>query len=122
MKILIDQVGDSKVAIVESADILIGNAQDALDLMATVKYTDDCYKILIPKSNITESFFELSTRLAGEILQKYTNYQVRLAIVGDFDEYDSKSLHAFIIECNRGKQVFFLPDVQTALDKLHSVA
>jgi hypothetical protein len=89
MKISIDQKGDSRVAIVESSDIVIGDVQGALDLMASVKYTYGCDKILINKSNITEDFFELRTRLAGEILQKYTNYNVKLAIVGDFDGYSS---------------------------------
>lgn len=121
MKIILDQKGASKVAIVESPDILIRDVQDSLDLMASVQYSHDCYKIMIRKSNLTEDFFELKTRLAGEILQKYVNYQVKLAIVGDFDVYDSKSLKDFIYECNNGKQVFFLRDEQNALQALHQL-
>ena len=64
--------------------------------------------MIIDKSNITEEFFDLKTKLAGEILQKYVNYQVKLAIVGDFDGYSSKSLKDFIYECNNGKHVFFV--------------
>jgi hypothetical protein len=120
MQISIDQKGNSKVAIIESSDIVISGVQEALDLMATVSYTDDCNKILINKSNITEEFFDLKTRLAGEILQKYTNYHVKIAIVGDFEGYDSKSLKDFIYECNKGKQVFFQKDKQAALDALHN--
>ncbi|MBO9598866.1 MAG: DUF4180 domain-containing protein [Cohnella sp.] len=119
MNILVDQQGSSKVAIIESGEIVIGSVQDALDLMATVRYAEDCSKILIEKACVTEPFFELRTKLAGEILQKYTNYHVKLAIVGDFDGYDSKSLRDFIRECNGGKQFFFLPDRQSALDALH---
>lgn len=29
--------------------------------------------------------------IAGEILQKLTNYSVKLAIIGNFDKYKSKS-------------------------------
>jgi len=122
MHISIDQKGNSKVAIIESSDIVISDVQGALDLMATINYTDDCYKLLINKSNITEDFFDLKTRLAGEILQKYTNYHVKIAIVGDFEGYESKSLKDFIYECNNGKQVFFLKDKQAALDALHNVS
>ncbi|PWK09603.1 DUF4180 domain-containing protein [Tumebacillus permanentifrigoris] len=122
MQVLIDQMGTSKVAIVESSDIVISDVQGALDLMASVRYTYGCEKILLNKSNLAEDFFELKTRLAGEILQKYTNYKVRLAVVGDFDEYDSKSLQDFIYESNKGKQVFFLKDKQAALHALHSIA
>ncbi|HBU83690.1 MULTISPECIES: DUF4180 domain-containing protein, partial [Paenibacillus] len=71
MNITIDQQGSSKVAIIESSDIIINNVQDALDLMASVNYTDDAHKILINKSNLNEDFFELKTKLAGDILQKF---------------------------------------------------
>jgi hypothetical protein len=121
MQVSIDQKGKSKVAIIESSEIEISDVQGALDLMASVKYTDGCDKIMIKKSNITEDFFELRTRLAGEILQKYSNYNVKIAIVGDFDGYNSKSLKDFIYECNKGMQVFFLKDKQAALHALHSV-
>lgn len=120
MQIQINQQGDSKVAVVTSSEIVINDVQDALDLMASLQY-EDCYKILLHKSNITESFFDLSTRLAGEILQKYTNYHVKLAIVGNYETYGSKSLKDFIYESNHGKQVFFLPDESSALQALHSV-
>ncbi|TMV49083.1 DUF4180 domain-containing protein [Paenibacillus mesophilus] len=122
MKVTVDQKGESKVAVIESSDIVIRDVQEALDLMASVKYNDDCHKILIHKSNLTEDFFELKTRLAGEILQKYTNYHVKIAIVGDFDGYDSKSLKDFIYECNKGKQVFFLKEKEDALRALHGVS
>jgi hypothetical protein len=121
MQVSIDQKGKSKIAIIESLDIEISDVQGALDLMASIRYTDDCDKIMFNKSNITEDFFDLRTGLAGEILQKYTNYQVKIAIVGDFDGYNSKSLKDFIYECNKGKQVFFFKDKQAALDALHSV-
>ncbi|MBP3966940.1 DUF4180 domain-containing protein [Paenibacillus lignilyticus] len=121
MNITVHQQGNSKVAIIESSDILIEDVQSALDLMATVRYNEDCDKILVSKSNVTEAFFDLKTRIAGDILQKFTNYQLKLAIVGDYEGYDSKSLKDFIYESNHGKQVFFLKDQQAALDALHGV-
>lgn len=122
MNITIDEQGNSKVSIIESDEIIINNVQDALDLMASVRYTDDADKLIIDKSNITEEFFELKTKLAGDILQKYVNYQVKLAIVGDFDVYDSKSLRDFIYECNNGKHFFFLKTKEEALQKLHNIS
>lgn len=122
MNTTVNQKGESQVAIVESTDILISNAQDALDLMASVRYLSGCDKFIINQWNVTEDFFELKTKLAGDVLQKYTNYQMKMAIVGDFDQYDSKSLRDFIYECNHGKQFFFVKDEQAALDALHGVA
>ncbi|RKP51613.1 DUF4180 domain-containing protein [Cohnella endophytica] len=121
MNIAVDQRGQSKVAVIESPDIVIGDVQEALDLMATVNYAEGCHKILLNKANLAEDFFDLRTGLAGEILQKYTNYRVIIAIVGDFSGYGSKSLKDFIYECNQGKQVFFLPDNATALQALHGL-
>ncbi|MEW9699513.1 DUF4180 domain-containing protein [Paenibacillus sp. SI8] len=121
MEIRIDQEGSSKVALIDSSEVLISDVQEALDLMSSVRYNEQCDKVIIHKANITEAFFDLSTRLAGEILQKYTNYQLKIAIVGDFDVYASKSLKDFIYECNKGKQVFFLKDEQAALQALHAV-
>ncbi|OPA79209.1 cytoplasmic protein [Paenibacillus selenitireducens] len=122
MEVRVDQQGSSRVAVISSPDILIKDVQDALDLMSTLQYTDNCYKFVIYKSNITEDFFDLSTRLAGEILQKYINYQVKIAIVGDFKGYTSKSLKDFIYECNQGKDVFFVENEQAALEALHRSA
>lgn len=121
MDITIDQKHDSKVAIIESSQILIRTVQDALDLMAAIRYNHECNKMMIYQSSLTEDFFELRTRLAGEILQKFVNYDVKLAIVGNFDGYNSKSLKDFIYECNKGKQVFFFEEKQDALQALHSL-
>lgn len=119
MNVRIDKKGSSEVAVVESGEVLVAEVQDALDLMATVQYQTGCFKILLRKANVSETFFDLSTRLAGEILQKYANYGVKLAITGDFSGYASKSLRDFIYESNRGKQFFFLPDEAGALEALH---
>lgn len=121
MNVQISEIESSKVAIIESSDILINNTQDALDLMATVNHLYGCNKMVINKSSITESFFDLKTGIAGDILQKYTNYNMKIAIVGNFEIYNSKSLKDFIFESNKGRQVFFLPEEKEAIDRLHSV-
>jgi hypothetical protein len=121
MQIQVDQQGDSSVAIIRSDEVIIKELQDALDLMATVRYEVDCHKLLLHKSTLTEDFFELKTKLAGEILQKYVNYGVKLAIVGDYSGYNSKSLRDFIYESNQGKQFFFVSSEQEALEALHAV-
>ncbi|MDD2621127.1 MAG: DUF4180 domain-containing protein [Syntrophomonadaceae bacterium] len=121
MNIRISEKDRSKVAIIESSDVLINNVHDALDLMATISHMYDCNKMVVSKTSITESFFDLKTGLAGEILQKYTNYNMKIAIVGNFEMYNSKSLKDFIFESNKGRQVFFLPEEETAIDRLHNV-
>ena len=84
----------------------IGSVQDALDLIGEFfgQYYDG---IIIHEHSISPRFFELKTRLAGDILQKFSNYRLRLAIVGDWSKYTSHSLAAFIVESNRGRMVNF---------------
>ncbi len=64
--------------------------------------------MIISKSLICEKFFDLSTKMAGEILQKFIDYKKRIAIIGDFFIYTSKSLKGFMYECNKGKDILFL--------------
>jgi hypothetical protein len=74
------EAGGENIAVVSSSEILIEDVQTALDLMATVYYAG-CDRIVINKSLISESFFDLKTRLAGEILQKFINYRVKVDFV-----------------------------------------
>ena len=120
MKLRIDEKGNSKIAIISSDELIIRDTQDALDLMVTAQY-NGCNKLVLYKENIIDDFFDLKTGIAGEILQKYVNYNVKVAIVGEFYSYQSKSLNDFIYECNNGRQIFFTNSVQEAVDKLHSL-
>jgi hypothetical protein len=76
--------------------------------------------IIIDKKNIIPDFFTLSTGIAGEILQKFTNYDCQLAIVGDFSKYPSKSLKDFIYESNKTGKISFVASLDEALKKLTS--
>ena len=117
MKITKIKENDVEIAVVNSSEIVITDVQSALDFMATVNYEVGCHRIILNKSAICEDFFNLKTRLAGEILQKFINYQIKIAIVGDFSVYTSKSLKDFIYESNKGKNIFFLSNEKQAVEK-----
>lgn len=121
MLITIARNNDTKIAIIHSDNILLSDLQSALDLIATIKYENDCDHIAINKEAISESFFELKTGLAGEILQKFINYKVKFAIIGDFSTYTSRALKSFIYESNTGKDIFFVSSDTEAIEKLASV-
>lgn len=113
----IKTIRNQNIAIIDTGT-KITNTQDALDLLASANYHADCIGVVIYKESLEESFFDLKTGLAGEILQKFTNYKMKLAIVGDYSSYSSKSLKDFIYECNKGKFVYFKSDVDSALSAL----
>jgi hypothetical protein len=118
MEINIIKENNVDIAVVKTNEILITDAQSALDFMATVRYETDCDRIIVNKSAICEDFFHLKTKIAGEILQKFINYHMKMAIIGDFSIYTSKSLKDFIYESNKGRDIFFLPDEKQAVERL----
>ena len=118
MKKRIVQDNGINIAVVYSSELIIKDTQSALDLIAAIDYDDDCHRVAINKEAITEDFFKLSTGIAGEILQKFATYSKKIAIIGDFSGYTSKSLKDFIYECNQGSFVYFAADEQTAIMKL----
>lgn len=108
------------IALVQSDEPILIDVQSSLDFIATVKYETGCNRIALNKAAITEDFFKLSTCLAGEILQKFINYHMKFAIIGDFSYYTSKPLKDFMHESNHGKDVFFVSTEEAAIEKLAS--
>lgn len=107
-----------EVAVVESKDIILQDVQSALDLMATISYEVGCNRFIINKEAVVEDFFKLSTGIAGDILQKFSNYQMKFAIYGDFSIYTSKALKDFIYESNKGNSIYFISTQEEGIDKL----
>lgn len=86
------------------------------DLIGAAMY-DRVDLLVIPIERVDPAFFDLSSGIAGELLQRATNYRVRLAIVGDVTPWtaESASLRAFVEETQRGGHLWFAVD-DTALD------
>ena len=106
------------IAVVSGDEMVIVDTQSALDLVMTVKYEIGTERIVIDKDVICEDFFILSTGMAGEILQKFMNYHVKVAVYGDYSHYTSKPLKDFIYESNHGKDFFFVSTEEEAVQKL----
>lgn len=109
-----------KIAEADSApsEIIISDVQTALDFAMTLDNQHQTSRIILRKEAIAEDFFDLRSGIAGAILQKYMNYQIRLAIVGDFSQYASKALKDFIYESNQGNSFFFVATVAEAVRML----
>jgi len=110
-------INNKTIAELTDKNFIINEVQDALDLMADLG-SQGYDRMIICERNLAKDFFDLKTGLVGEILQKFSNYKVKLAIVGDFSKYTSKSLRDSIRESNRGKMIFFAEDLQSALLRL----
>lgn len=117
MQIITHDSSNHKIAEVTAAEVIVQSPDDALQLMVDLYY-QDFNKIIIHENNITPAFFDLKTGIAGEVLQKFSNYKMQLVIVGSFTKYPGQSIKDFIYESNKGRQVNFLGSVSEAVEKL----
>lgn len=109
---------NSKIAEFLPGSEIIAEPGDILDIMVEAGY-NNCNGIIINEKTFHPDFFDLQSGMAGEILQKFSNYRMRLAIVGDFSELKSKSLRDFIRESNKGRAICFVESTEEALSRLN---
>lgn len=100
-----------KYAEILSNEEILSSLDDALDLIGNISY-QGFDKLIIHEKNIIPGFFDLNTKLAGEILQKFVQYQLPICIIGEFSKYNSESLRDFIKESNKGKHVHFYENLE----------
>lgn len=109
--------GNETVAELTNDSFIITSADDVPGILGEIGM-NNCNRIIIHERNFHKNFFILSTKVAGDILQKFSNYRVRLAVVCDFSKFSSKSLNDFIHESNKGNLVFFTDNAESAYVKL----
>lgn len=110
-----------KVVRIEDESIMISDERSFLDLFMTIAYETGKNRFIISKNHLAEDFFDLSSKIAGNILQKLINYKMKLAIIGCFSNYKSKALNAFIYECNQGNDIFFVESEAEAVNRLGNI-
>jgi hypothetical protein len=109
---------NSKVAEVLPGSVNISSSEEILDLLVEAGY-EDSIALILHSESLHEDFFDLKTGLAGEILQKFSNYRMKLSVIGDFSGFMSRSLQDFIRESNRTGIITFVGSLDEALLKLN---
>lgn len=109
------------IAVVSSDETVIVDTQSALDLAMSVKYETGAERMALDKCAICGDFFILSTGMAGEILQKFINYHMKMAVYGDYSHYTSRPLKDFIYESNCGRDFFFVSAKEEAIQRLAEI-
>lgn len=96
------------------------NDRDAVDAIAEAHYAHEADTVVVPVELLPAEFFQLSSGLAGAIVQKFVNYRMGLIVLGDVSAHEaaSTSFRDWVREANRGRELRFVPD-QAALDCLH---
>lgn len=108
------------IALLDDETNILHDEQSALDLIGELSFNKKARHLVIPAEALNKFFFDLSTGLAGNILQKFVNYKIHLAIIGDFSIYNSKNLHQFILESNKSNHVVFAASIEEAIEKFLS--
>jgi hypothetical protein len=99
----------------------LGSDRDAVDLIAlALPHRIDL--AVVPVARLDPRFFTLASGIAGQIVQKFVDYRVRLAVLGDLARplAASASLRAFVDEANRGRTFWFVPDPTSLAARLVS--
>jgi hypothetical protein len=90
---------------------LLRSENDAVDVIGQA-YGTDVEVVVLPVERLDPDFFRLATGVAGGIVQKFTNYGLRLVIRGDVSAHMRRSptFRAFAEEANRARHVWFVTD------------
>lgn len=99
----------------------LGSERDAVDLVGQAA-ENKAEMVALPSERLATSFFELRTRVAGEMIQKFSIYGVRVAIVGDVSAaiQSSSSFRDLVRESNRGKAIWFVANIEELEERLLS--
>ncbi|MHC1783273.1 MAG: DUF4180 domain-containing protein [Anaerolineaceae bacterium] len=87
--------------------------RDLLDLIAACG-EQMCDRLLVHAGLLAADFYNLKTGLAGDLLQKLVNYQVRSAFILDEEQVGNGRFYDMMIESNRGGQFHFCYNVDDA--------
>lgn len=105
------------VAEIISDHLVISDVESSTDLVGSLYY-QNFDGVILYQEQLTPAFFDLKNKMAGDVLQKFSNYRLKLVIVGNFSALTNQSIKDFIWECNRGKQVNFVNSLSEAINAL----
>jgi hypothetical protein len=106
-----------KIAELIAESAVIQNTQEAVELVVNSQYLE-AEGLIVQENQLHPDFFDLKTKMAGDILQKFSTYRAKLAIVGDFTKYQSQALQDFIRESNQVGRINFVNSVEEAKNRL----
>jgi PadR family transcriptional regulator AphA len=98
---VVDKLGRKYIE-ATATELIIQREGDAVTLVG-VCGEHSAERLLLYAANLSESFFDLKSGLAGAILQKFVNYHIKVALVIPSDRVQGR-FKEYILEANRGNQ------------------
>jgi hypothetical protein len=109
MDYVVKQIGQRKyIDCLENCQI--ENEQAALDIVG-ICMGEGADRVMLHAGNLPAEFYNLSTRLAGNVLLKFSNYSIIAAVVLAPELVNQGKFYEFALETNRGNQfrIFYNP-------------
>ena len=100
-----------------SESVEINSIRNIFDLMENSEFLG-AKIIIIKKEHLSNDFFDLNSDFASTIFQEFSNNENKLAIIGDFSEFQNTSFNNFIYESNKTGQLFFVDSMHDAKVKM----
>ncbi|MFF9007020.1 DUF4180 domain-containing protein [Streptomyces goshikiensis] len=115
----LEKIHDVPVLMCAAEGEPIRGEREVLDLIGNAGYQGAEW-VVVPAERFDDAFFRLRTRVAGDIVQKFVQYRLGMAVIGDISRHTeaSSALRDFVRECNRGRQTWFLADVEELRERL----
>lgn len=115
--------GDTRIVIWPATAPRIDTAAQANDLIGEA-WAHEASWVAVPVASFGPEVFRLKTRIFGDIAQKFVNYRLGLAVIGDIPEpyAQSQALQDYIREVNQGPDIWFLASLDALAERLEARA
>jgi len=115
----ISEVGGKRVLTVAPETATLGSERDATDLIGEA-FGHEANVVVVPADRVAADFYQLRTRVAGDVVRKFQMYRIRLVVLGDITEHlaASDAFRSFVHEINRGGDIWFVQDNEELAAKL----
>ncbi len=107
------ELGGIRILLLAAEGPKLRTVRDATDVMAEA-FAQEASCLAIPISRLDNDFFRLRTGVAGEIVPKLSGYGMKAAFLGDISQHvaNSDSFRDFVREANRGRDFWFVADLE----------
>jgi hypothetical protein len=113
------EIHDVSVLVCDPAGPPLVTRAEFNDLIASA-WSQKASLVAIPLARLDPGFLDLRSGIAGEVMQKFVTYHLRLALIGDMSAplAQSRAWRDFVRETNQGNSVWFVDDLDALIDKL----
>ncbi|MCU4178029.1 DUF4180 domain-containing protein [Bosea sp. BH3] len=115
------EIAGARVLLFDRSGPLLANPGNSNDFIGEA-WSASAELLAIPVERLGPDVLNLRTRVGGEIFQKFANYRLRCAIVGDIGTAveGSNALRDFVRETNAGSALWFVADMDELRTRLEA--